>query len=155
MEIKEKIIQTLISVADELDGLKAEWFIYGGAATILSGIDIGTTSDIDILTTSAGTGELRTALKRYMETSPKTKEDDLFRSDFVRFRLPLMEIEASGDLQIKKDGAWRDVIIREYDVLTLGGITAKVPTLSEQKRLLTLFGRAKDLRRLELLNRLT
>jgi hypothetical protein len=52
-----------MSVADELDGLRAEWFIYGGAATILSGIDIGTTSDIDILTTSAGTGELRTALK--------------------------------------------------------------------------------------------
>ena len=72
-----------MSVADELDGLRAEWFIYGGAATILSGIDIGTTSDIDILTTSAGTDELRTTLKRYWGTSPKTKEG---RPVSVQFR---------------------------------------------------------------------
>lgn len=151
MEIREKIIRTLMEVADKLQ-IKSDWYIIGASAMILSDVRVGETSDIDIITTNIGSDELQNSLSEYRETAPKTKEDDLFRSNFARFNLPLMDIEVMGGLQVRKNGMWQNVCICDFNEISVGNLMLRIPTIDEQKRILLLFGRDKDLKRISLLD---
>ena len=144
MDIKDKITQTLIGITAQLQEISSEFYIIGASAMILSNIKIGETSDIDILTTEMNASKLQYLLKAYMEVSPETKENDLFHSNFARFNLPLMDIEVMGNLQVKKNNIWQPVCV--------GKMIVRIPTIEEQKRILSLFGREKDLKRLQILN---
>lgn len=152
MDIKDKINQTLIGIATQLQEINPEFYIIGASAMILSNIEIGETSDIDILTTEMNASKLQHLLKTYMEVAPETKENDLFRSNFARFNLPLMDIEVMGNLQIKKNNIWQPVCVHEYREVSVGKMIVRIPTIGEQKRILSLFGREKDLKRLQILN---
>ena len=152
MKIKDKIIQTLTSITNELHEITPEFFIIGASAMILSDIEIGETSDIDILTTEENSLKLQHLLSRYMEMAPKTKEDDLFHSSFARFKLPLMDIEVMGNLQVKKNNIWQSVYVNEYNEVFIGDLIIRIPTIEEQKRILSLFGREKDLKKILILN---
>ena len=151
MNIKDKINQTLLSIATELQEIDPEFYVIGASAMILSGIEIGETSDIDILTTEENATKLQHLLKVYMEIAPETKENDLFHSLFARFNLPLMDIEVMGNLQIRKQNIWQPVWVQEYREIPIGEVIVRIPTIEEQKRILSLFGREKDLRRLQML----
>ena len=153
MKIKDKITQTLASIAIELQEISSEFYIIGASAMILSEIEIGETFDIDILTTEANSLKLQQLLSRYIEVAPKTKENDLFRSNFARFHLPLMDIEVMGDLQIKKNNVWLPVCVEKYREIFIGNLIIRIPTLEEQKRILSFFGREKDLKRIPTLNK--
>ena len=152
MNIKEKINQTLLSIAAELQEINPEFYVIGASAMILSGIEIGETSDIDILTTEVNASKLQHLLKMYMEVAPETKENDLFHSNFARFNFPLMDIEVMGNLQIRKNNIWQPVWVQEYREVLVGEIIVRIPTVEEQKRILSLFGREKDLKRLQMLD---
>lgn len=154
MEIKERINQTLAFIADELKEVAPYSCIIGTSAMILHGYGIGDTADIDILTTSEGSDKLQLSLKEYMETAPLTKENELFRSNFARFQLPLMDVEVMGELQVCKDKEWRPVFIEEYTTLHIENVAIRIPTLKEQIRVLSLFGREKDYRRINQLRNL-
>lgn len=151
MESKEIIIKTLTELSDKLQDIRSDWYIIGASAIIMSDIKIGKTSDIDILTTKEGAKEWRIALQEYMEINPVTKEDDLFRSKFSRFKLPLIDIEVMGGLQVNKNGKWKDVLISDFQQIPVGDTFVKIPTLNELERILLLFGRDKDLKRLTLI----
>ena len=153
MNIEERINKTLLSIATELQMIDSEFYVIGASAMILSGIKIGETSDIDILTTEVNASKLQHSLKVYMEIAPETKENDLFHSNFARFNLPLMDIEVMGNLQIRKNGVWQSVWVQEYREVSIGEIIVRIPTIEEQKRILSLFGREKDLKRLQMLER--
>ena len=152
MKIKDKITQSLASITVELQEISPDFYVIGASAMILSGIEVGETADIDILTTEMNSCKLQHLLKTYMEISPETQEDDLFRSNFARFKLPLMDIEVMGDLQIKKNDIWQSVCVKEYKEIFIGNLIIKIPTIEEQKRILSLFGREKDLKRILILN---
>ena len=152
MKIKDKIVQTLASMTAELLEIGPDFYIIGASAMILSGIEVGETADIDILTTEMNSCKLQHLLKTYMEISPETKEDDLFRSNFARFNLPLMDVEVMGNLQIKKNNVWQFVYVQEYREIFIGDLIIRIPTMEEQKRILSLFGREKDLKRILVLN---
>lgn len=152
MKIKEKITETIASISSELQEITPEFYIIGASAMILSDIKIGETSDIDILTTEENSFKLQHLLNKYIEIAPKTKEDYLFRSNFARFNLPLMDMEVMGDLQIRKNNIWKSVYVHEYKEIFINDLTIKIPTLNEQKRILSLFGREKDFERIRMLN---
>ena len=152
MKIKDKITQSLASITVELQEISPDFYVIGASAMILSGIEVGETADIYILTTEMNSCKLQHLLKTYMEISPETKEDDLFRSNFARLKLPLMDIEVMGDLQIKKNDIWQSVCVKEYKEIFIGNLIIKIPTIEEQKRILSLFGREKDLKRILILN---
>lgn len=57
-----------------------------------------------------------------------------------------------GNLQIKKNDIWQSVCIHEYKEVFIGDLILRVPTIKEQKRILSLFGREKDLKRILILN---
>lgn len=153
MDLKESIIQTLTELSDKFQLIKSDWCIIGASAMILSGIKIEKTSDIDILTTKEGADEWKSALQEYMELNPKTKEDDLFRSNFVRFKFPLIDIEVMGGLQVNKGGNWNDVLVNDFHEIPIGDTFVKIPTINELRRILSLFGRDKDLKRLAMITR--
>lgn len=152
MHIKSRIIQSFLNITDAFKEVQEESFIIGASALILLDIQIGTTSDIDILTSSKGAEKLKASLKEFMEIAPNTKEDDLFYSNFARFNLPLMDIEVMGDLKVKKEGVWLPVTVNEYLEISEQGLSLRVPTLKEQNRILSLFGRKKDQERIKLIN---
>jgi len=56
-----------------------------------------------------------------------------------------------GNLEVHHNGKWDILEIGEW--ISLQGTTLKIPTLEEQKRILTIFGRPKDLLRLQLIER--
>ena len=150
MDVKDKIIQTLLHIESRISNVKSDWYIIGSSAMILAGVDIENTLDIDILTTDAGSNEFKSALFDYKELEPQTKENELFHSNFARFSLPLMEIEVMRNLQINKNNSWQDVSVTYWDEIPLGNMKIKIPTRDEMKRLLLLFGREKDLTRMQL-----
>ena len=63
MKIKDKIVQTLASMTAELLEIGPDFYIIGASAMILSDIEIGETSDIDILTTEMNSLKLQCSLK--------------------------------------------------------------------------------------------
>jgi len=151
MEIREKIVKTLILIAKEFEEVSCDSYIIGASALILSGYSIGNTTDIDILTTHEAAEKLKSSLNTYIEVNPETKEDNLFRSNFARYNLPLMDIEVMGDLEINKNGLWKELEVNNYQTLLVNTLSIKVPTLEEQIRILSLFGREKDIKRISLL----
>lgn len=152
---KALVEQTLLGAGSGLQNLHDDWFVIGASALLLSGVPVGQTGDIDILTTQAGSKALQQAWLPYKESAPETKEDNLFRSEFARFRMPQMYIEVMGNLQICKEGVWQDVQVRDWREVQVGSLRVKVPTLAEQKRILMLFGRPKDLRRILIIDQFT
>ena len=130
MKIKDKITQSLASITVELQEISPDFYVIGASAMILSGIEVGETADIDILTTEMNSCKLH----------------------FARFKLPLMDIEVMGDLQIKKNDIWQSVCVKEYKEIFIGNLIIKIPTIEEQKRILSLFGREKDLNMILILN---
>lgn len=154
ISMREKIIKTLHHASDGLKTIDDNLYIIGSSALILSGIDVGETADIDILTTSANSNKLQYLWKDKMEAVPKMKEDDLFTSNFARFNFPLMDIEVMGDLKIWKGDSWLAVSVNEYTTLTFGQLSVRIPTIEEQLRILYLFDREKDRKRIELIKSL-
>lgn len=144
----KEIIDTLSRLTNNLRAVTEEWYIFSGAALILSGFEIGRTHDIDIMTSVEGTEQFRRALGHCL-VKPEPKNNDLFRSNLLLFRPEGLEIEVAGDLHIKKGEEWHKVEIMHFDVLQVAGLDIRIPTIDEQCRLLELFGRPKDLRRLE------
>ena len=152
MTVKDKIVQTIIDIRPQLEEIASEFYIIGASAMILSGVDIGDTSDIDILTTESNATKLSYLLKTYLDFNPETKDDDLFQSNFSRLKLPLKDVEVMGDLRVKNNHAWQPVCVQAYREISIEGFLVKIPTLEEQKRILSLFGRDKDRMRIQVLN---
>lgn len=67
MKIKDKITQSLASITVELQEISPDFYVIGASAMILSGIEVGETADIDILTTEMNSCKLQHLLKTYME----------------------------------------------------------------------------------------
>lgn len=155
MKFITKIQSVLAGISSQIVSVENDWWIIGGAALALRGVDIGETHDIDILTNQEGAEEFKTVLSDIRENMPKTKEDNLFRSSFARFLCGPLDIEVMGSLELNVNGEWELVEVKEYDIVYIGELSVKLPTLSELKRILLSFGREKDLRRVEAINRLS
>ena len=56
-----------------------------------------------------------------------------------------LPVEVMGGLQVRHDGAWRDVVVADSTTAECGDHVFPVPSLREQVRLFELFGRDKDL----------
>lgn len=58
-----------------------------------------------------------------------------------------------GDLEVCVSGQWTKVNVKEFNIFNIGSLAVKIPTLSEMRRILLLFGREKDLRRIEAIDK--
>lgn len=151
MSIKDKIIETLHKAAPGLQQLKDDFFIFGSAAMILSEVKLDNANDIDLLVSNRD-AELLKDIWHARNLHVDSKESALFRSNLARYRFDPIDIEVSGDMQVLKNGKWQDFVIYDYETLPVGKLLIKIPTLQEQKNILHLFGREKDLERIKLID---
>lgn len=150
--MRNKILSTLVEASNGLKLLNGDYYIIGSSAIILSGIDIGVTHDIDILTNSHNPDILRSEWYDKLVKNPTMKESELFKSNFACFQFPEMQIEIQGELKVFKDNHWVHLEINDYNILKLNELEIKIPTLAEQIRVLNLFGRNKDMQRINIIN---
>lgn len=144
--IKDQIITQLLSVKDDLNQLKDNYCIIGASGLILLDMEVGETSDIDILVSNRDAELLDVLWNKYKAPDFATKEDDLFISDFSRYTFNLLDIEIMGELRVKTNGVFEKLEIKEFIPVTLDkDFTVNIPTLEEYKKMLLLFGREKDL----------
>ena len=148
MTNKEKIIQTLKEALPTLKNLKDNFYIIGSTALLLSDIKIDNISDIDILTTENDAEFLRTEWENRIIKNHVLIDSELFSSKFSRNRFSVLDIEILGGLKINIKGEWTKLEIFEYITVTIDNFDIKIPTLKEQKRILSLFGRKKDIDKL-------
>ena len=134
--------------------LKDNFYLIGSAALSLSGIKLDKISDIDILVSDRDADFLMAAWENRLMKEHTTKDDDLFYSKFARYKFPFLDIEMMGELKVNIHGIWERVEIKENESIALEGLEIRVPTLSEQKRILQLFGREKDKKRIKLIDKI-
>ena len=91
--------------------------------------------------------------KRVKEYVPK--QSDLFCSNFARYNFGALDIEVLGELKVQKNNIWERLIIQDYTIVSNDGFEVKIPTTKEFERILKLFGRKKDLLKLDLLEKYT
>ena len=145
-----KIISALREAKPALQVLLDDCFLIGGAALVLAGIPLPHTPDIDLVTSARDAQSLlRFWRDKVVDYQPGSH--DLFRSTFGRFRFEAMDIEVMGDLEVNQSGGWNKLQVEDYFVVETGGVMWKVATLEEQLRMLKLFGREKDLHRIDVI----
>jgi hypothetical protein len=153
MTIEEKIICTLKEASHSLLLLKDNFYLIGSAALSLSGVKLDELYDIDILVSDRDADFLRAEWGNQLINGNITTDDELFSSKFARYKFSILYIEIMGDLKVNKRGIWERLEITENESIAVGNFEVKIPTLDEQKRILQLFGREKDKKRIKLIDK--
>ena len=153
MTIEEKISYTLGEASHSLRLLKDSFYIIGSAALSISGFKLDEMHDIDILVSARDADFLGKEWGNRFIKGNITKDDELFASKFTRYKFSVLDIEIMGELKVNKNGIWERLEITECKSIDKGGFEIKIPTLEEQKRILQLFGRVKDMQRLKLIDK--
>lgn len=118
-------------VAPDLDAFAAPWSLIGSGALILLGAPFDDAADLDVVTGLDGAGRLRAAWDAWLEPGAPKAPDGPFRSDdFARYVTPWGAVEVMGGLKVRG---------RALD------LAGPLPDLTDQLRILRLFGRPKDL----------
>jgi len=153
MTVEEKIFYTMKEASHSLLLLKDNFYLIGSAALSLSGVKLDKIYDVDILVSDSDADFLRTEWGHRLIKEHITTDDELFSSKFARYKFSLLDIEIMGELKVNKQGIWERLEISACESLTVGNFEIKIPTLDEQKRILQLFGREKDKKRIKLIDK--
>lgn len=125
------------------------WWIIGSAAMALAGVPGTLPQDIDVLCGREDAGRLRAAWSPHLDALYTPRDEARFRSAFSRFiHLPI-PLEAMGGLEVQTADGWQPLHVGQDMAVDVDGVAVRVPTLDEQRRILRLFGRAKDLAKAE------
>lgn len=122
------------------------WCVFGSYALVLNGVPGIEAHDVDILLSARGLKHLLTCLPR-LELLHEERPGNIFRSLHARIVTEGIEVDLSGDLEIKREGQWQPVQVTQ--VLSDGCLHYTSP--QDCARLLMLFGREKDVPRLQAL----
>lgn len=151
MKLRDRIFAVLKDAYPALRLLEDEWYIIGTSGLVLAGVNLEKTSDIDILTSVRDAEKLKIAWKNRMRKDFDSSNTELFESDFSRYDFGTLDIEIMGGLKVNHSGKWIPLTISDHLHILTPDFEIKVPTLEEQKKILLLFGREKDLKKIKLL----
>ncbi len=144
--VDHALAASLQALAPMLAGtLRDPWWVIGSAAARLSGVDGFAPADIDLLLSRRDAKAFTQRHEALLDRDHRAADEGLFRSCFARLQLSPLPVEVMGGLQVRHDGAWRDVVVADSATAECGGHLFPVPSLREQVRLFELFGRDKDL----------
>lgn len=140
---------TLHALTSALDGTQDPWWIFGGAALALHGVESGNLADIDVLVSEPDAARLAGALKVENCADGGTAK---FRSSwFLKPVLGPVTVEIMAGFEIFSAGVWHPIRPRNRECKMLEDAALFVPSRVELAEILTLSGRPKDLARVELL----
>ncbi|GHS92326.1 hypothetical protein FACS1894203_4670 [Bacteroidia bacterium] len=151
MKLRDRIFAVLKDAYPALRLLEDEWYIIGTSGLVLAGVKLEKTSDIDILTSVRDAEKLKIAWKNRMRKDFDSSNTELFESDFSRYDFGTLDIEIMGGLKVNHSGKWIPLTISDHLHILTSDFEIRVPTLEEQKKILLLFGREKDLKKIKLL----
>ncbi len=142
----------LVAVGEAARDLQAPWWIFGGAAMALYGLADLHVPDIDILCAPRDARALLAALDGEVMPDPG---EGLFRSAvFGRAPDQPILVEVMADLEARDGADWRPVAFASRQRLFVDDVPLFVPNIHDHIALYRLFGRPKDLARVEQLERL-
>ena len=142
-------LDILASAASEMQD---PWWIFGGAAMALYGLTDLHVPDIDVLCARRDAPVLLTALGGHVVPDPG---EGLFRSAvFGRAPDQPLLVEVMAELETRDGGEWRPAGFTSRRRIVLDDVDLFVPDIRDHIALYRLFGRPKDLVRVEQLERL-
>ena len=108
MVFRQKISFVIHQAYPALSQLEDDYFLIGSSALALTGINIASTNDIDILTSHKNADELKINWSNRLKTSYQPEGVSLFRSNFARFDFDAMDVEVMGELKCPECSATTD-----------------------------------------------
>ena len=142
----------LIAVGEAARALKAPWWVFGGAAMALYGLEEIHVPDIDVMCSPRDARTLLNALGGEVVVDPG---EGLFRSAvFGRAPDQLIMIEVMADLVVRDGAEWRPAGFTSRRQVFIDDTPLFIPDVRDHIALYRLFGRPKDLVRVEQLERL-
>ncbi len=145
----EKIYVCFSAIEKDLIQLKDDFYVIGSSALVLAGIPIETVDDIDLLTSNRDADLLKELWIDNFQADYQPKEENKFKSNFGRFHINDFKIEVMGDLAVKLIEDWQKVEVKDSISVVIQNLVIKIPTISEQMRILNSFGRKKDLEKIK------
>ena len=142
---------TLALVAETLADAEDDWWLVGGAAVALQGLDIAI-ADIDVLMSRR---DVVRVIARLGIAPVEGVAIDRIRSEiWARWTAPPIAVDLMAGLQVRTGERWTRVAPGTRQAITVDVRTLYVPARPELIDILRLFGRPKDLERAEGLARL-
>jgi len=152
--LTDDLVATLDIVASAATGLRDPWWIFGGAAMALAGLDESHVPDVDIMASPRDARALIDALHGQVVQDPG---EGLFRSEvFGQILTTPVPLDVMANMDVRAGGDWTPVAFHSRTPVDVGGAVVFIPAVAEQIATCRLFGRPKDLeraRRLEALIR--
>ena len=137
---------TLTLVAETLADAEDDWWLIGGAAVALQGLDIAI-ADIDVLMSRR---DIERVIARLGIAPVQGMAIDRIRSEiWARWTAPALVVDLMAGLQVRTGDRWTRVAPAARQAVDVDGRTLYVPARSELIDILRLFGRPKDLKRAE------
>lgn len=151
-QLPPELHEGLIAVGEAAQGLREPWWIFGGAAMALYGLTDLHVPDIDVLCARRDAPVLLDALDGQVVPDPG---EGLFRSAvFGRAPDQPLLVEVMAELETRDGAEWRPVVFTTRRRIVLDDVDLFVPDIRDHIALYRLFGRPKDLARIEQLERL-
>ena len=143
--LTDDLIETLHIVASAAAGFRDPWWIFGGAAMALAGLEGWRVPDVDIMASPRDARALIDVLGGRVVQDPG---EGLFRSEvFGRILTTPVPLEVMARTDIRAAGDWKPVAFHSRMPVDIGGAVLFIPALAEQIATCRLFGRPKDLER--------
>lgn len=148
----EKIKKSIEWIANDLAQLKDTFYVVGSTALVLAGIPLETIDDVDLLTSNRDADFLKYLWQSNKLIDYSPAHADKFLSNFGRFKINKSLVEVMGELKVFHENKWQTLEIKEWQEVEINEkLRIKIPTLAEQYRIFTLFGREKDLKKANLI----
>lgn len=148
----EKIKKSIECIANDLAQLKDTFYVVGSTALALAGIPLETIDDVDLLTSNRDADFLKHLWQSNKLIDYSPAHADKFLSNFGRFKINKSLVEVMGELKVFYENKWQTLEIKEWQEVEINEkLRIKIPTLAEQYRIFTLFGREKDLKKANLI----
>ncbi|HYX03690.1 MAG TPA: hypothetical protein VE963_16475 [Reyranella sp.] len=143
--------RTLVAVAAVMEAAQEAWWLIGGSAVAVHGLDIAI-ADVDVLMSAR---DLRRVMVDLHLACQEGVATDRVRSDiWVRWTALPLGVDFMSGLHIRSGERWTRVAPTSREAVAVEGAMLYVPSRAELADICRLFGRPKDLERAEGLSRL-
>tara|TARA_R110002124_G_scaffold10312_2_gene51607 strand:- start:64 stop:534 length:471 start_codon:yes stop_codon:yes gene_type:complete len=139
------LLATLDIVVSAAAGLRDPWWVFGGTAMALAGLEDLHIPDVDILASPRDARALIEGLHGHLSEDPG---EGRFRSQvFGQILTTPVPVDVMANMDVRDGGDWTPVTFQTRIPVNVDGTTVFIPAVSEQIDTCRLFGRPKDLER--------
>lgn len=144
-DLSEDLAATLGIVASAMAPARDPWWVFGGAAMVLAGLDEPHVPDVDVMASPHDARGLIQGLHGRLSEDPG---EGLFRSQvFGQILTTPVPIDVMAAMDVRAGSDWTRVAFETRTPVGLGDLTVFIPAPAEQVAVCRLFGRPKDLDR--------